>query len=60
MNPDDPSPSENMENSSNATPGTDPPDGRRRVVVEPLVLLAFFVGWLILQIWVLPKMGVRT
>jgi len=28
--------------------------------MEPLILLAFLVGWFVLQIWVLPKMGVRT
>lgn len=27
---------------------------------EPLVLLAFVVGWFVLQMWVLPKFGVST
>ena len=37
-----------------------PPVRRRKQLVEPLVLLAFVVGWFVLQIWVLPKLGVRT
>jgi|GEM_PF-1064922 len=32
----------------------------RKQLMEPLILLAFVVGWFVLQIWVLPKMGVRT
>lgn len=32
----------------------------RRSIMEPLVILAFLAVWLILQIWVLPKLGVRT
>ena len=32
----------------------------RSAIVEPLILLAFLVGWIALQVWVLPKMGVRT
>jgi hypothetical protein len=33
---------------------------RRKINMEPLVLLAFLVVWFVLQIWVLPKLGVRT
>lgn len=29
-------------------------------MIESLVLVAFLAGWVILQAWVLPKMGVRT
>ena len=43
-----------------ASPGAAPPNRRRRNVMEPLILLAFVVGWFVLQIWVLPKLGVRT
>ena len=32
----------------------------RSNLMEPLILLAFLVGWIALQMWVLPKMGVRT
>lgn len=32
----------------------------RKQIMEPLILLAFVVGWFVLQIWILPKMGVRT
>jgi len=28
--------------------------------MEPLILLLVLVGWIALQVWVLPKMGVRT
>lgn len=38
-------------------PGT-PPTPRRNV--ELLVFFGFFVLWVILQAWVLPKAGVRT
>lgn len=33
---------------------------QRRNVMEPLILLAFIVGWIALQIWVLPKLGIQT
>ena len=33
---------------------------RRRRLMEPLILLAFLAAWIILQVWVLPKFGVRT
>ena len=33
---------------------------KKRNIMELLILLAFIVGWFVLQIWVLPKMGVRT
>jgi hypothetical protein len=42
------------------TPTEPAPKLRRRTTVEPLILLAFLVGWIALQVWVLPKMGVRT
>jgi hypothetical protein len=42
-------------------PPTEPaPKLRRSNRMEPFVLLAFLVGWIALQVWVLPKMGVRT
>lgn len=42
-------------------PPEDPaPKLHRSTIVEPLILLAFLVGWIALQVWVLPKMGVRT
>ena len=33
---------------------------RRSNAMEPLILLLVLVGWIALQVWVLPKMGVRT
>lgn len=36
------------------------PSIRRRSIMEPLIFLGFVVVWIILQIWVLPKMGVQT
>lgn len=42
------------------TPTEPAPNLRRSNLVEPLVLLAFLVGWIALQVWVLPKLGVRT
>ncbi|CAN5360770.1 hypothetical protein BH11PLA2_BH11PLA2_44480 [soil metagenome] len=41
-------------------PNGEPPVRRRKKLMEPLILLAIVAGWFILQIWVLPKMGVRT
>jgi len=38
----------------------DNPIASRRPGPEPLVLLAFLVGWFVLQMWVLPKFGVST
>jgi hypothetical protein len=31
-----------------------------RTSMEILVALGFLVVWIILQVWVLPKMGIRT
>jgi hypothetical protein len=36
------------------------PKPRRSNAMEPLILLLVLVGWIALQVWVLPKMGVRT
>jgi hypothetical protein len=30
------------------------------LIMEPLIILGFLALWIVLQIWVLPKMGVRT
>ena len=54
MNPHDPS------QAVPASPGAASQNYRRRNDMEPLILLAFVVGWFVLQIWVLPKLGVRT
>jgi hypothetical protein len=32
----------------------------RRIVMESLIILGVLAVWLILQIWVLPKLGVPT
>jgi hypothetical protein len=32
----------------------------KRIGLEPLVLLAFLVGWFVIQMWVLPRFGVST
>jgi hypothetical protein len=34
-------------------------EGRRRGM-DGLILLAVFAGWLVLQLWVLPRLGVPT
>ena len=31
-----------------------------RNLMEPFLLIGFLAVWIVLQIWVLPKMGVRT
>jgi hypothetical protein len=36
------------------------PAPRRRSLMEPLLLLAFLVAWIVIQIFVLPRFGVRT
>lgn len=54
MNPHDP------RHAVPASPGAAPPIRRRRNVMEPLILLGVLVGWFVLQIWVLPKLGVKT
>ena len=41
-------------------PSEPAPKLRRSKSMEPLILLVFLVGWIALQVWVLPKMGVRT
>jgi hypothetical protein len=47
-------------------PGPDAPTGaagavnRVRKAMEPLLLVAILVGWIVLQVWVLPKLGIRT
>ncbi len=47
--------------SDDPTPAEQPAGSpRRTITVEPFLILAILVGWIILQIWVLPKMGVRT
>jgi hypothetical protein len=53
----------NQHDPSYAAPpsqGAEPPDPRRRNVMEPLIMLAFVIGWIVLQAWVLPKMGIQT
>ena len=32
----------------------------KRITMEPLILLAILLVWIVLQVWVLPKAGVRT
>jgi len=40
---------------------TDPVTSKKRgAVMEILIPLAFLGGWIILQVWVLPKFGVKT
>jgi hypothetical protein len=40
---------------------TTPTAPTRRQTVEPLLLfIGLMAAWLVLQIWVLPKMGIRT
>lgn len=39
---------------------TPPAPTRRQTVETVLVAIAFVVAWFVLQIWVLPKMGVST
>jgi hypothetical protein len=41
---------------------TDGPPKRRRGVrtMELVLVLAVFVAWVVLQVWVLPRMGVKT
>jgi hypothetical protein len=34
--------------------------GSRSIAMELLIPLAVLVGWIILQIWVLPRFGVKT
>lgn len=41
-------------------PDKAPPIPRRKQLMEPLIAIAFIAALLVLQIWVLPKMGVRT
>ena len=41
-------------------PNGAPPIRRRKQLMELLIPFAFVVAWLVLQIFVLPKMGVRT
>ena len=41
-------------------PNESAPKLRRSNIMEPLVMLLVLVGWIALQVWVLPKMGVRT
>ena len=36
------------------------PSKWRKSFMEPLIAIAFIAALLVLQIWVLPKMGVRT
>lgn len=45
-----------------AVPATDglAPNPQRSNIMEPIILLVFLVGWIALQVWVLPKLGVRT
>ena len=33
---------------------------KRGPTMEFLVLIAFFVAWIVLQAWVLPRFGVKT
>ncbi len=53
----------NPNNTSDAIdpePGVLPHNQQRKNTMEVLILLAFLALWFILQIWVLPKMGVQT
>lgn len=36
------------------------PNPRRQAVEPVLIAVVFLVAWFVLQIWVLPKLGVRT
>jgi len=33
---------------------------RRQAVETALIAVVFVVAWVVLQVWVLPKLGVRT
>jgi hypothetical protein len=47
-------------NSDNPTPTPIARMLKKKITMEPLILLAFLVVWIVLQVWVLPKAGVRT
>ncbi len=47
-------------NDLEPTPREPAPKLRKSNAMEPLILLVFLAGWIALQVWVLPKMGVRT
>lgn len=36
------------------------PTTRRRTVEQVMLFVGIMAAWLILQLWVLPKLGVRT
>lgn len=52
--------SDDLNHAVPALSGAVPPKTQWRNKMELLIVLAFVVGWFVLQIWVLPKMGVRT
>lgn len=35
-------------------------NNRKGMTMEILIPVGFFVGWIILQAWVLPRFGVKT
>jgi hypothetical protein len=37
-----------------------PPSDAKRSAMEVFVLLAVLAGWFVLQMWVLPRMGVSS
>lgn len=49
-----------LNHATPALPEAATPEHKKRNIMELLILLAFIVGWFVLQMWVLPKMGVRT
>jgi hypothetical protein len=36
------------------------PAPKKQTNMELLILLGFWVAWIILQVWVLPRFGVKT
>ncbi len=38
----------------------EPTPAKRGIPMELIFMIGFFVVWFLLQLWVLPKMGIRT
>lgn len=41
-------------------PKFEPIPVKKGIPMEMIFLIVFFIVWLLLQLWVLPKMGIRT
>jgi hypothetical protein len=51
---------EDVEESASGSSVPDANSQHPRRNMEPLFVLGLFVVWIVLQVWILPKMGVRT